>query len=1117
MVQTTTARTAAQAQDQARYLATLYPPWCLLHLLLQHHKPLVSTLLLEELLDNPFVSTSSSYSTTATSTSTTANPSPSHFPAALRSESMSEPGLSLQRPRAKLSRHLIQRLHFGYYGNRRLLSESAVRYLTARARLEYGYFPIRGRAFWYVSQEDIDNNNHQAQQQEEEGKSDKGGRDKKSSGSSALRQPPQQQQQQPGEGTGTEDTDPTANKDDDLFMLTNPESSTSLGRQQGGGGVGRGTNNDGKTEQLNKQEQQQKMAKAQRKCEEREEILLLMEATRFCERNLPDNTTTESLSPGSPYFGQLETGIYWRQVAFTKWIDSVEGLSNKELAKIPPSPFLCRRADSAWMEHMEQLPSTSTPILLPSQKSRNRVLQDLHSTQDDARFFQIATGIFDSLATHPKKLRRPARPLIDGPFKLSLEVLRSLIFDYGYLPLPEDYNQRKLHYSGGDRMPAGDDEKFPSDGSHVVNKRGLKGEGTSIWYFYDLQRIEIMVVYLMHRAPDVLTWMFENGLELEPSLGPGIQTFSRTLLLQCCLPGCHAMVRHVYRTSAQSMAFTNPLNIINRVNEELLGLGNKPRRVEFQRQDFVNALKGVPAAHLSDSLAILTGVGMDTTVVQDRLLELLQIPGGPSSLDVEKSVLSILYKQASKPSPPGLNNDPLLAMLDIQLEPSETSQGEGYINPQVLQRVSGADIVNKAIRETFAVQMDMSKVRDREWKTAFEEILIEFETGSWRVHPNVSEWVLDNLDWSQPAFSICFDHALMEALAGILEWNEAQVVRLRDWVQHEENEAEMKYIPTGSRWAEVKKQLLTVPGDLLGDGRDLMEDIQYESRSDLGQMPENWIGLNIEWTTNEEVDQTTSEIVASMPQGSELIRMGQDGHLMLDNGCLDQGLLFCDPLSGEFPALNTNGNVHEFLMKDAVVEEKHLIWLALGLVTESFQGERVVEVLQYGQTEAATIPSGRSVLAKMVCSPEAYQLVWMVVVAYLRQTATLADERSSTPVAAAMAAAKSESTNSLWSWIAADDLEVRQEVQQEVQQEEYSRDNSHERTPTPTISQGSFSSWVSNVRTLKLLLTDRLGLDAWLMIEMLSEIEDDLEDAVAAGDLDVGEHTHGHYHEQDDL
>ncbi|KAG0377527.1 hypothetical protein BGX24_005939 [Mortierella sp. AD032] len=763
---------------------------------------------------------------------------------------------------------------------------------------------------------------------------------------------------------------------------------------------------------------------------------------------------------------------------------------------------------------MEQLPSTSTPILLPSQKSRNRVQQELHSTQDDARLFQIATGLFEGLATHPKKSKRPARPLIDGPFKPSLEALRSLIFDYGYLPLPEDDHHRKLHYSGGDRMQTGDDEKFPSDGSHVVNKRGLKGEETSIWYFYDLQRIEIMVVFLMHRAPDVLNWMFERGLELEPSLGPRMQTFSRALLLQCCLPGCHAMVRHVYRTSTQSTAFTNPIIIISRVNEELLGLGNKPRRVEFQRQDFVDALKGVPAAHLPDSLAILTGIGMDTTVVQDRLLELLQIPGGPSSLDVDKSVLSILYKQASKPSPSGLNNDPLLAMLDIQLEPSETSQRDGYINPQLLQRVSGADVVNKAIQEAFAVQMDMSSVRDREWKAAFEEILIEFETGSWRVHPNVSEWVLDNLNWCQPAFSVCFDHALMEALAGILEWNEAQVVRLRDWVQHEENEAEMKCIPTGSRWAEVKKQLLTVPRDLLSDDRDGMEDVQYESWSDLGQTLESWIGLNIEWTTNEEVDQTTLEIVASMPQGSELVRMGHDGHLMLDNGCLDQGLLFCDPLSGEFPALNTNGNVHEFLMKDAVVEEKHLIWLALGLVTESFQGERVVEVLQHGQTEETTIPSGRSVLTKMVCSPEAYQLVWMVVVAYLRQAATLTDERSSTPVAAAMATAKSESTSALWSWIVADDLEV----QQEVQQEEYRRDNNLVRTPTSTTSQGSLSSWVSSVRTLKLLLTDRLGPGAWLMIEMLSEIEDDLEDAATSGDLeDDSEHDRSHYQEQDDF
>lgn len=642
MAHSTTARTAAQAKEQASYLASLYPPWTLLHMLLQHHKPLLSTLLLEALLDNPFSSPLPAVTTTTTAipSSLSANPLSSHVPAAPWSESRSEPAHSLRRPRAKLSRYLIQRLHFGYYGNRSLFSESAVRYLTARARLEYGYFAIRGRAFWNVSQEDIDS---RQQPPEEDGKSDKEVRDKKSKGSSSSRQQQlhQQQQQQSGQGAGPEGVDPTANKDDDLVSLTNSESSTSLGRQQGGGGVGGGTGSGGKTEQLDKQDQQQRMAKAHRRCEEREEILLMMEATRFCERNLPSNTKLESLSPASPIFGQLETGVYWRQVAFTKWINSVEGLSNAQLARIPPSPFLYRRVDAAWMEHMEQLPTNETPILLPSQKSRNRAQQEIHCAQDDARLFQIATGIFEGLATHPKKSRKPARPLIDGPFRISLDILRSLIVDFGYLPLPEDDKQRKIHYRGGDRIPTGEEESFPSDGSHVVNRRGLKGEGTSIWYFYDIQRIEIIVVYLMFRAPEVLNWMFERGFELEPPLGPGGPTFSRTLLLQCCLPGCHAMLRHVFRPTPTA-AFMNPIIIISRVNEELLGLGNKPRRVEFQRQDFVEALKGVPAIHLADSLAILTGVGMDTTVVQDRLTELLQISGGPASLDVEKAVLSML-------------------------------------------------------------------------------------------------------------------------------------------------------------------------------------------------------------------------------------------------------------------------------------------------------------------------------------------------------------------------------------------------------------------------------------------------------------------------------------------
>lgn len=534
---------------------------------------------------------------------------------------------------------MIQRLHFGYYGNKSLFSESAVRYLTARARLEFGYFAIRGRAFWNISQEDIDS--HQ-QLPEEDGKSEKEGRDKKSKGSSSSipQQSRQRQQPQSGHSAEAEGIDPTANKDDEPVTLTNSESSTSLGRQQGGGGGG-GTSIEGKQGQLDKQDQQQNMAKAHRKCEEREEILLMMEATRFCERMLPSNATLESLSPTSSFFGRLEAGVYWRQVAFTKWIISVEGLSNSQLARIPPSPFLYRRIDAAWMEHMEQLPSNESPILLPSQKFRNRVQLELHCAQDDARLFQIASGIFEGLATHPKKSRKPARQLIDGPFKFSPDILKSLIVDYGYLPLPEDDKQRKLHYRGGDRIPTGHEESFPSDGSHVVNRRGLKGEGTSIWYFYDIQRIEIMVVYLMFEAPEVLNCMFEHGFELEPPLGPGGPTFSRALLLQCCLPGCHAMIHHVYRKSPQA-PFLSPIIIISRVNEELLGLGNKPKRVEFQRQDFVEALRGVPAVHLASSLSILTGVGMDTTVVQDRLTELLQISGGPASLDVEKAVLSML-------------------------------------------------------------------------------------------------------------------------------------------------------------------------------------------------------------------------------------------------------------------------------------------------------------------------------------------------------------------------------------------------------------------------------------------------------------------------------------------
>ncbi|KAF9426302.1 hypothetical protein BGZ94_006710 [Podila epigama] len=114
----------------AQWLCGEYPPWLVLHMLLKKHPQYFSTNIIEELL-SPL--------------------EPSPLPS-VHSQPRRTTGHSSLR--ARLSRHLVQRVHYGYYGSSRDLSPNAVRYLTARARLEYGYFVIWGRAFWCITQED---------------------------------------------------------------------------------------------------------------------------------------------------------------------------------------------------------------------------------------------------------------------------------------------------------------------------------------------------------------------------------------------------------------------------------------------------------------------------------------------------------------------------------------------------------------------------------------------------------------------------------------------------------------------------------------------------------------------------------------------------------------------------------------------------------------------------------------------------------------------------------------------------------------------------------------------------------------------------------------------------
>ncbi len=102
------------------------------------------------------------------------------------------------------------------------------------------------------------------------------------------------------------------------------------------------------------------------------------------------------------------------------------------------------------------------------------------------------------------------------------------------------------------------------------------------------------------------------------------------------------MVRHVYKPSPTA-AYVMPLAVgVATVQRELLGRGKKPKRIEFRREDFVKVLKGIPPAQLGDILNIMSNLGMDITVVQDRLVELLQVPGGISPMMVEKAHLSAL-------------------------------------------------------------------------------------------------------------------------------------------------------------------------------------------------------------------------------------------------------------------------------------------------------------------------------------------------------------------------------------------------------------------------------------------------------------------------------------------
>ncbi|KAF8978441.1 hypothetical protein BGZ46_006466 [Entomortierella lignicola] len=993
----------SEIRDHACWLSQEYSPWCLLHMLLKNHTNLFSPSLLEELLPP--------LSPPGTSSSVTSPSQLLHLNSHLHRQSpyheqphhTESPPSPAQRPKAILSRYLVQRLHFGYYGSKDTISESAVRYLTARARLQFGYFAIRGRAFWNISSEDLglecssfSQTSEPCEQEQWNGKTGV-----KSGGTQDQIRRQRRELQGQGQGQSSEN-DPAANKDEDSDISEFSEATTFIGR------IHIKHKADAKTEELDMEEKRKRIAKGNRKCEEREEKLLLSEAAQYIQRKQPDLITlfvkpldpakvnTTSSAVASTTSERQAAAIYWTRVALTKLVDEYATLDESDTVIAPSSPFLNRRTDALWMENLEH-----PPVTILKQKDSAGHTQThggMHLVQDDSRLFQTASGIFNDLATHPKKHKKPLLPIIDGPFSYSFEILKDLIVEYGYMPLPEDDADRKINFSGGIRASTGETEIFPSDGSHVA-KAGQKGEGTSIWYYYELQRIEVMVGYLIYKAPEVLDLLFQQGFELVAQPRPGLAGLSRALLLQCCIPGCHAMVRHVHlHHSAKSLVFTAPDVVSRTIKRELMGSGNKPKRIEFQQQDFADVLKGLARIVVKDSMSILLELGMDHSVVQNRLMELLQMPGSLAPVDIDDLTLTELFNNCI---------------------PKTVPFGSKLLT-------TATDAVNLAIQLSFEIQMEDSETMDMEWKYTFEETLLNLRRENLIVHNHVSDWILETLNPLQSGFQICFDHAILEALQGVTQWNMSQISRLISWIRVQEKESRMNSDRAEHQWEDIKRQLMIVENE----GHNGQDTVMQSQEGNNGL-----IGLDIEWTTNGQITLTTSTTIEGIPNSGG-IRISNDGCLLLDNGGLESDLILCDSQNGDRNIQYANTRVHRYLRKGAVVEERHWIWLAMGLATISVQGRHPVEMWD----RIKPSDGGYSLPVKMACSSEAYQLVWLLTLAYVRQAVAI-DAHSSSP-------------------------------------------RSLPAAPSP---------YKSKIRGLQRILTDQLGDEAGLLVNILSELEEDVE------------------------
>ncbi|KAG0027903.1 hypothetical protein BGZ81_005181 [Podila clonocystis] len=424
--------------------------------------------------------------------------------------------------------------------------------------------------------------------------------------------------------------------------------------------------------------------------------------------------------------------------------------------------------------------------------------------------------------------------------------------------------------------------------------------------------------------------------------------------------------------------------------------------------------------------------------------------------------------------------------------------------------VSPIDLVNRTIQENFELDMDLTDIRDVSWRLMFEETVQNLRLQRWIVHPRVSDWILETFEPIQSSFQTCFDHAVLEALLEILDWNQSQVRRLQVWTQRQEDEATVKSSKQSKLWKDIKEGLVvkrsTNPfgskrgrkSNHYGCGKNRHNSYSnnYNDRSS-----EDTIMLDIEWTTGQQVSHATQSILANLPRGSDMVRVSDDGYLMLDNGCLDHELLLYDTRPPEGGAngvtergvsLDSNARVSEYLDRGAVVQEKHLLWLALGLVTESFHGH-VVAISKPTRATGTGASSPRQAMAKMdtipvrmACSPDAYQLVWMLVSSFVRQSMNNGDVSPSASNSALSTASEASTTLAIISDSLGGDGSFSCTT---------TTDTASPPTSPMPVSQ---SSCAARMRAMQTMVQQRVGYgEAKLFVEILSEIEDEVEELLA--------------------